>query len=133
MTNDDLFPVEFRHEQVTKFVRGLIEGTITLKGYTTRLEPQLRDAVIKSHSELITDITNYVSGKLRREELDALEQKLFQWLAIMKITDGIEEKITESQMEREIRALQLRIDSTNTLLLEVMTILKEFMKSFDEK
>jgi hypothetical protein len=124
--DSELFTAEFRHEQVIRFIRGLIEGSM-------KIQPSSNQAVIQSIAELITDLTRYVSGKLKGEELDAMEQKLFQWLAVLKITNALDEGITSTHVEREIKALHLRIDSTNMLLLEVMTILKEFMKSFDKE
>ena len=124
--DSELFTAEFRHEQVIRFIRGLIEGSM-------KIQPSSNQAVIQSIAELITDLTRYGAGKLKGEELDAMEQKLFQWLAVLKITNALDEGITSTHVEREIKALHLRMDSTNMLLLEVMTILKEFMKSFDKE
>jgi hypothetical protein len=130
---DELFPTEFRHEQVTRLIKGLVEGSIKIRPFPTNLDESIKNLLNQTIAQLINDIGNYVSGKLHGQELENLEQRMFTWLTLMKIGNALDEEITETQIEREIRALHQRIDSTNMLLLEIMTLLKEFTRFFDKE
>jgi hypothetical protein len=129
----DLFPVEFRHEKVMKFIRDLVEGSARFISIPSDLDAKSRDSLISKQRDVISDITAYVSGKLRGDELDKLEQKIFKHLVIMKVSGILKENITQTQLEQEIEQIHLRIDSTNTLLLEIMTILKELLRRLDRE
>ncbi len=128
--NLDVFTSEFRHEEVRRFVRGLIDGSIKFIKLPD-LESDLGEFAINERSNLLSDIEQYVSGKLRDDKLDETESRIFSRLARMRVTDVIEETITQSQLEKEISELHSRLDSTNTLLLDILTVLKEVVKKLD--
>lgn len=123
LEKEDLFPVQFRHEQVVKFVRGLVEGSIILTT-PSKSNLELYDFALRTQNEILNAINKYVSGKLRGQELENLEQELFSKYAALKVCGVLEEKVTQTQLEKDIHGLHSRLDSISTLLLDLVTILK---------
>lgn len=127
-SDSEIFSAEFRHEQVQKFIIGLLNGS--LRPFTPVPMPE---GALKDRAELLVNIAAYVSGTLRGEELSKTEERIFNDFAIMRATGTIQEvNPSSSQIENEIAKLHSRIDNTNALLKQVLTVLNELVKKFDK-
>ena len=67
---EDVFTCEFRHEQVGKFVIGLLNGSTKISSGYLGIDEKTKNTLIDLRVELLVDIEKYVSGKLKGEELD---------------------------------------------------------------
>jgi hypothetical protein len=125
---EDLFPTEFRHDAVVNFINGLIGGSIRLT------QPTTNDAVpiyAQTYSGIVRDVEKYVSGRLRGEELDAIESAIFRNLAILRSMNGIQDVVSQTQLEKDILELKARTNSTNALLVDVLKVLDMVVKKLD--
>lgn len=126
--NSDIFTSEFRTEEVKRFVKGLIDGSIKLLSLSTDLNPEVKRQVIIDHTELLADIERYVSGKLRGTEFDTTESRIFSRLARMRLSQVIDETVSQTQIEDNLQDLRSRLDSTNRLLMEISAILRQVLE-----
>jgi hypothetical protein len=129
---EDIFTAEFRHETVKKFVNGIINGSIEIQSSAgIPLDKETLDFLIADNTQLLRDITNYVSGKLKGEELDTLEERIFSIYTRRRISQTIKEVYSKDNVEKDIELLHTRIESTNALLGQTLILLKELMKKLD--
>jgi hypothetical protein len=125
---EDLFPIEFRHDAVVNFIKGLIGGSIRLE------QPTTSDAIpiyAETYRGIIRDVERYVSGRLRGEELDAIESTIFRNLALLRSMNGIQDVVSQTQLEKDILELKSRTNSTNALLVDVLKVLDMVVKKLD--
>jgi hypothetical protein len=125
---EDSFTTEFRHDAVVNFIKGLIGGSIRLA------QPTTSDAIpiyAETYRGIIRDVERYVSVRLRGEELDAIESTIFRNLAILRSMNGIQDVVSQTQLEKDILELKTRTNSTNAMLVDVLKVLDMVVKKLD--
>src|SRR5688500_3616036 len=95
---DDVFTSEFRHETVIKFIKDVLNGTIAFKPLIPLSENQ-EHPILKEYAEISVNIEQYVSGKLKGEELDKVEAEIFGSIISLKIMNIVEERYNKSKIE----------------------------------
>ena len=126
---EDIFTAEFRHETVKKFVNGIINGSIEIQSPAgIPVDKGTYDFLVAEHAQLLKDITKYVSGKIKGEELGILEERIFKIYTRKRISQTVTELYSKDKVEKDIKLLDTRIESTNVLLGQILILLKELMK-----
>lgn len=129
MTNadtDEVFSTEFRHDVVMKFVKGLVDGSIKIE--TDGRSKEGKELIARYASQIVNDVNKYVSRRVDGESLDDVEHRIFSIIAILRSGNVLIDEPSTSQVEEEIKRLHAKIDSTNSLLAEILRILKELVK-----
>ncbi|HEX7257599.1 MAG TPA: hypothetical protein VF242_06025 [Nitrososphaeraceae archaeon] len=132
--NDTTFTAEVRHEVVADFIRRIFDGSLKLDDIPSNLPPDnpLYQRGINSRVKLLLNIEKYVSGKVRNEELAELESDIFRQIGILRMCDSLKENISITTMEKEVAKLHSRMDNLNTLLVEVLKVLKRIGDKIDK-
>ena len=129
---DEVFPVEFKHETVSKAVKGMVDGTISVDWESIMFKglhgQRNLDTVTNHWASLLACVTQYCSGKYEGKTLADLEQKLFEDVAFLRACSVLKEAYTPSRAEEDIKKLNERMDSTNNLLLEVLKVNKTILE-----
>jgi hypothetical protein len=128
--NEEVFPIEFRHEVVTKFAKQFIDGSIKLELDGVKAEGQ---AGIASTAmvRIANGVREYFANNLTSGRRSEIEHELFTGIALARLTGIIHEVHSQSEMEKEVEVLHSKIDSTNSLLAELLKILKELVNRLD--
>jgi hypothetical protein len=98
---EELFPEEYRHEVVVKFIKNLIDGRIRLPDISERKKGKQQELAVREYVELTNDITKYTSRKFDGESLDDIEHRIFTTIVVYRLANAIENNINENSLLQE--------------------------------
>lgn len=124
MTDDELFPTQFRHEVVTDFLKKFCVGDTEIL-----TDKKMKKELAVYVENTLNLIGEYVSGKWRDKSADYLEGVLFDRIMMLRTTNNIiEHKPSYTEIEKALLRLEDRMDSTNKLLQQTLAILAQLLK-----
>jgi hypothetical protein len=129
---EEVFPTEFRHEVVTRFAKQLIDGSIKIDLENVTTEGHAKSAA-EAMFAIVDGIRNYFAHDITAEKRSEVEHQIFGGIAMARATGIIQNVFSQSEMEKEVERLHSKIDSTNSLLADILKILKELLARFDSQ
>ncbi len=115
---------EFRRRVVSNFVQDVTEGRIALSIDLEKRRPEDIELISNTSAKLISHLNEYISGVKAGEEQDFLERQLFFCISVLRTYDAFKTKMSETKLENEIRKLGSKVDITNKLLVDTLSVLE---------
>lgn len=124
----DVFTSEFRHEQVRKFLVGLMDGSVRIVPMTEHINEQTRKKIMKIFRELEGVIGFYISGLFKGEVAENFETTIFHRILEMRLFNLIEQdNVPLSRIETDIIEIRSSLESNNKLLTDLIDIMRELV------
>jgi hypothetical protein len=130
LEDDNRISIEYKHDVVEKFAKDLIDGRVYLRAINPYVKSP--DAIANAYKAVGKMVDRYFDSSIHGEELKKLEEELFHYIVALRTSNLILPSKMNGTSDEEISRLEGRIDSTNNLLRDVMTILKEALKRLDK-
>ncbi|MGI0087988.1 MAG: hypothetical protein ACREBI_08530 [Nitrosotalea sp.] len=130
----ELFTREFRHEVVNKFIKEVAEGAIRIITPMKFDDYEYRKILSNFYSKFTSSVEDYLSEKIKGDTLVNLEAVIFADIITLRTAGLIEEdKYSIPEVKQKVSSLEAKIESTNNLLSDVLSILMELLRRLDKK